>query len=372
MIRVCHLSSVHRGLDVRIFHKECASLAVAGYDTHLVIVANEKEVFTARKKGVTVHALELPIGRFTRMVKQAWCCYKIGKKIDANIYHFHDAELIPYGIILSLLGKKVIYDVHEDLPKDILTKDWIPHWGRRVMARFAHIVEYIGARYFFSISAATPSIRDRFSSLGAHCIDINNFPLVSELPDFLSWQNKKNEICYVGGIGKTRGIVEICDAMGIVENEVRLNLCGRFSEPVVEQKVKLSHGWRYINECGFLDRAGVQDTYSRSVAGLVTLHPISNYLDSLPVKMFEYMGAGIPVIASDFPLWREIIGGNQCGLLVDPLNPKEIAVAIDYLIDNPEGARRMGENGRKVVFKKYNWVVEEKKMLQFYEEVLSK
>lgn len=372
MIRVCHFSSAHRGLDVRIFHKECVSLSAAGYDTHLVIVANESEVIAAREKGVTIHVLKPPVGRISRMIRQAWNCFHVGKKIDADIYHFHDAELIPYGIILSLFGKKVVYDVHEDVPKDILTKQWIPRWARRLLAGGANCVEYIGARYFFSISAATPFIRDRFNSISAFCIDINNFPLISEMSELASWNNKKNEVCYVGGIGEIRGIVEVCDAMESVESDTRLNLCGKFSDVALEEKIKRSNGWRNVNELGFLDRAGVQAIYSRSFAGLVTLHPVMNYLDALPVKMFEYMSAGIPVIASDFPLWREIIEGNQCGLLVDPLKPEKIAEAIDYLIANPEEAIRMGQNGRKAVLEQYNWAIEEKKLLQFYEKILSK
>ncbi len=95
-----------------------------------------------------------------------------------------------------------------------------------------------------------------------------------------------------------------------------------------------------------------------------------NHVDAQPNKMFEYMSAGIPVIASDFPLWREIIEGCGCGICVDPLDPKKIAEAIDYLVDNPEIARRMGENGRKAVYDRYNWDVEEKKLLALYDSLL--
>ena len=109
---------------------------------------------------------------------------------------------------------------------------------------------------------------------------------------------------------------------------------------------------------------------SRSVAGLVTLHPVINYLDALPIKMFEYMAAGIPVIASDFPLWREIVVGNQCGLCVDPMDPAAIARAIDHLAQHPDEACQMGENGRRAVLEKFNWAVEEKKLIQLYEDLL--
>ena len=120
---------------------------------------------------------------------------------------------------------------------------------------------------------------------------------------------------------------------------------------------------------GWLDRQGVKTVLNESFAGLVTLHPIVNYLDALPVKMFEYMAAGLPVIASNFALWKQIIEGNQCGLCVDPLNPKAIAEAIDYLVTHPEEAEKMGLNGQRAVQELYNWGNEERKLIQLYESL---
>lgn len=371
MKRVCHLSSAHSGLDVRIFVKECASLAAAGYDTHLVINATAQDVAKAALKGVSVHPLAPPSGRFSRIFKQAWRCYKIGRQLNADIYHFHDPELIPYGMLLSLRGKEVIYDVHEDLPQDILSKDWIPFWARKTISAAAAAMEYIGAKWFFSVITATPFIAERFRRFNPQAIAVNNFPVLGEMDTAIPWGKKRAEVCYVGGIASIRGISEVIAAMGQLPSAIRLNLAGCFSEPAVEQATRIMPGWQQVNELGFVDRLGVREVLGRSVAGLVTLRPVINYLDALPVKMFEYMAAGIPPIASNFPLWRDIIEGHDCGLCVDPLDPAAIARAIDYLVTHPEEAQRMGNNGRRAVLEKYNWSLEETKLLRFYDRVLS-
>ena len=201
-------------------------------------------------------------------------------------------------------------------------------------------------------------------------VDINNYPLLEELEDTSFWAEKRKEVCYIGGIAKIRGIQEVCAAMALLKSDARLNLGGLFSEPSLENEVKSLPGWQRVNSMGFLDRDGVREVLRYSMAGLVTFLPKPNHIDAQPNKMFEYMSAGIPVIASDFPLWREIIGGNNCGLLVDPLDPAAIAKAIDYLVENSREAQRMGENGRKAVEVRYNWESEEKKHSKFYDRIL--
>ena len=156
-----------------------------------------------------------------------------------------------------------------------------------------------------------------------------------------------------------------------VESEIRLELAGPFFEANVSEEVRDYPGWSRVDELGFVDRAGVRDILGRSVAGLVTFHPVPNHVDAQPNKMFEYMSAGVPVIASDFELWKEIVLGNNCGLCVDPLSPRDLAKAIDYLVTHPAEAESMGDNGRRAVMERYNWSVEERKLLSIYEDLLA-
>lgn len=359
------MSSAHRGLDMRIFHKECVSLAEAGYETHLVIAASSAEVRKAAARSVSLHAMPPAGGRLGRMIGQAWRCYRMARKLDAEVYHFHDPELIPYGALLKLSGKRVIYDVHEDLPRDILDKEWIPLWARKLVAGTSEWVENAGARWFFDIVAATPFITRRFQRVRSSSVNVNNYPRPSELLPPAGSPARKKQICYAGGIERIRGLKVIIEALPLMP-EVRLALCGRFSDPTFEAELRAMTGWRQVDYLGYVDRSELQRVLSESVAGLVTLLPVPGYVDSNPTKMFEYMSAELPVIASDFPLWRGILEEAGAGICVDPQSPQAIAGAVLRIMDNPDEAVRMGKGGRAAILGKYNWPNEARTLLELY------
>jgi glycosyltransferase involved in cell wall biosynthesis len=361
--RIAHLTSAHPRNDTRIFIKQCRTLAAHGYDVTLVVADDKGD---ESRDGVRiVDAGRLP-GRLKRIFTTTRRVFDKAVALDADVYQLHDPELIPIGLRLKRRGKTVIFDSHEDVPRQLLGKPYLGTVSRQVLSQtFSWYQRYACAR-FDGIITATPFIRDTFLKINRNTIDVNNFPLIGELDAAVPWGQRRAEVCYIGGIGAIRGIREFVHAGALLHSPARLNLVGQFSEPAVEAEVKADPGWARVNELGVLDRAGVREVLKRSVAGVVGFHRLPNHVDAHPTKMFEYMSAGIPVIASDFPLWREIIEGNQCGVCVDPHDPQSIARAIDYLVSNPEQARRMGENGRKAVLEKYNWAVQATKLTDFY------
>lgn len=371
MSRAVHLTTVHPPFDTRIFHKECKTLAKAGYEVVLIAPHDRDETI----KDVKIRAVPKPKGRRERMTRTAWRVYCVALQEKADLYHFHDPELIPIGLLLRARGKRVIYDVHEDAPRQLLSKFWLPRWSRKVLAWITEAVEDLSARAFDGLVAATPTIAQRFPD--QKTVTVQNFPTLDELMPSQTLDTAQEHpplIVYVGGISTTRGIKEMVQAMSLLpeSQHVRLILAGLFQPPELEAELRQMPGWERVQFLGWQDHQRVAQLLSKAQIGLVILHPIINYLDSYPVKLFEYMAAGLPVIASNFPLWKEIVEGNECGLTVDPLNPKEIAKTIEYLLDNPDERRKMGENGRRAVLEKYNWDNESKKLLALYERVLKR
>ncbi|WP_286919581.1 glycosyltransferase family 4 protein [Pseudomonas sp. UBA6753] len=366
-MKIAHLTSAHPRYDTRIFLKECRSLALAGHDVHL-IVADGKGDETCDL--VNIYDVGVSLGRLNRMLSTTQRVFDKALTVDAEVYHLHDPELLPIGLRLKWRGKKVIFDAHEDLPKQLMGKPYLNAVSKVLLSNIFRLFEKIVCRRFDAIVTATPFITEKFRAINPASFTVNNYPMVGELAcGEIDWAKKKEEVSYIGGIASIRGILQVVTAMSHTSSDARLQLGGRFSEKTVENEAKSHDGWSKVDELGFVDREGVRDALARSVGGVVTFLPAPNHIDAQPNKMFEYMSAGVPVIASNFPLWRDIIEGNGCGLCVDPMDPKQIAQAIDYLIGHPEDAEAMGRRGQLAVQQKYNWSIEEKALLGVYERL---
>ena len=366
-MKICHLTSVHARLDTRIYLKQSCSLAAAGHDVHLVVADGKGPEVQC---GVSIDDVGRAQGRIARMHQTTRRLLEKALVLDADIFHLHDPELIPIGLQLKKRGKKVIFDAHEDLPKQIFSKPYLNPLARWLLSRFFALYESRVCGRFDAIVTATPAIRDKFLRMNPRTVDINNFPIWGELAAPAStWESRKPHVCYIGGIAAMRGIREMVRAMEHVRSDARLQLAGNFSEPPVEEEVRTYPGWSRVDACGFVDRGEVRQILSQAVGGIVTFHPAPNHMDAQPNKMFEYMSAALPIIVSNFPLWQEIIDTYQCGICVDPLNPVELGRAIDYLIDNPSDAEAMGSRGYNAVQNHYNWPAEELKLFALYEQL---
>ena len=365
MTRICHMTSAHPVKDVRIFYKECQALREMGLDVYLLAKSEQSSIIG----GIHLVGLHPFKNRLTRILLYPWIILYKAYQVKAEVYHFHDPELLFIGILLKLTGKKVIYDAHENVPLQVRGKFYLIQPFRWLMAKTVKIFEEMGVGVFDGTVVATESIQHRFPQRYLHKIEVvRNFVDPDEIKP-LPFSQKLKTLCYVGGITHNRGVdilVKSIEGTGWT-----LHLAGKVYNERYLRKMKKMKGWENVNYLGVIDREGIKKLYENSCVGMLLLRPREGFKDSLPIKLFEYMAAGIPVMASDFPLWREMIEDNRCGICVDPLNVEEIRHQISKLLDDTGLAREMGRNGRELVVNRYNWNQEKKKLKKFYARILS-
>ncbi|HOF54848.1 MAG TPA: glycosyltransferase family 4 protein [Prolixibacteraceae bacterium] len=368
-MKIAHLTSVHQRFDTRIFLKQCKSLSRKGWDVSLVVADGKND---EKRDSIDIYDVGIGGNRIERFVLTTTKIFAKALELNAEIYHLHDPELIPIGLRLKKVGKIVVFDSHEDVPLQIKTKPYLGRILGMLVAGLYKLYEKSALKKFDLIVTSTTLIRDKMKQINPDVIEIQNFPMIDEFPSEPNdWQMKENQVCYIGSLTAIRGIKEMVKAISLTNSDTRLVLGGSFSETSFEKKVKSLEGWKLTEYKGFLNRMAIKEILSKSIAGLVVLHPTCNHMDALPVKMFEYMSAGIPVIASNIPLWESIVLGNNCGYCVDPFNSLEIAHAIEFFVSHPAVAETMGQNGRKAVRNLYNWQNEEIKLINAYEKLAS-
>lgn len=365
MSKICHITSAHPRYDIRIFVKESVTLLNAGHSVSLIVADDMPDEI---KLGVNIYSVGKPTTRKDRMRHTPNKVYNKILELKPEFVHFHDPELLIMCRKLTKLGIKVIYDVHEDLPKQVMSKHWIPKFIRPLISTLVKNLEKSCTKKFFGIITATPIIAKRFSEHNPNTISVCNYPILSELNQMnVNWDSRDNSLCYIGSISKTRGIIPIVKSLA--KSNLKLELAGSFSGDITLENLMHLSGHEKIDYLGILNRSEIVKLLSRVKVGLVTLLPTPSYIESLPIKMFEYMVSGIPIIASDFPLWRDIINKYQCGILVNPEDSEAIANACMKLINNPEESWRMGERGREAVLNEFNWEAESGKLVAMYRAV---
>lgn len=371
MKKICVITTVHSAFDVRIFHKEAKSLAAAGYRVSLIAPHSKNEVV----ENIEIIAMPIAKNRQSRFLFSGARAFKLALEQKADVYHFHDPEFLPWALLLKKkTNAKVIYDSHEDVPKQILSKEWIPRILRFPMSAFFNFFEKKITRKFDAVIAVTPAVAEKF--FVPQKIYLANYPRLEYFNLLQNYPKRRDNpktftIIYAGGLTRIRGVKEIIEAyrLLLLDYRIRFKLAGGFSEKEFENEIKKNAIWKKIDYLGFLPLNAVYQHFATVDAGLICLLPEPNYIDSSPNKMFEYMAAGLPVVASDFPAWKKIIETNNCGLCVDPKNPQAIAEAIGYLFQHPDKAKKMGKNGRGAVEQKYSWENESKKLIYLYEKI---
>ncbi len=366
MMKVCVITTVHPPDDIRI-SKELETLVKAGYN---VVYIAQKGKFGKNK--VEYRPITRYHGRIIRLVKGSREALEQALEVNADIYHFHDPELIGLGKKLKRRGKKVVYDIHEEYPSVILSKNWVPRYLRKVVARLVDSYERRAVYLMDGIVVVVPEQLERFSGKEKFAI-LPNFPDTQLLE---SIRNKKKDgedvkFVYLGSIDIDRSIVEMIEAFVMLRKKyhIRFDLLGPIHDKslrnYITEKESQTDGLAYR---GTLAHNDALEIVSESDVGLMVMHRGRSKEMSSPLKMYEYLGLGLPIIASDFRKWREILDEKPCALFVDPDSPSDIAEKMEILIKDKKLRNNMRENAIEIS-SKYSWKSIENRLLTLYKSL---
>lgn len=350
----------HKPLDTRIFHKEARYLQAAGWDVYLIIPHHED--FT--RDSIQIISVPLPLKGWEQLIKCPWnILRKSLSQPKDSIFHLHDSELLKVGLMLKLLGRKVIYDAHEDTPLQISYQHWIPWPVKKPYAWMYRVLEKMAGWWFDAVIVAEPVIAKYFPARKVTLI--RNFPIVASFQREVNHKDRQNNLVYVGLLSKARGVEEMLEGHRRAYEKIPVDfvLGGKFAPAALEQELLGKYKVHYRS---WLPYDEMIDALYSSKVGIIVPHPIERYKTNYPVKLFEYMAAGLPVIASKEGESAAFVRESDAGILVDPLNVDEIAGAIVTLISDPSSAEAMGKRGRQLIFEKYNWEKESEKLLTLY------
>jgi len=366
-IKVCHFTTVHKRTDVRVFYKQCVSLSEAGYDVHLVVADGKGDACVNKVK---IHDVGKMPNRLFRMVVSPIKMLNLLIALKCSIYQFHDPELLPMSLLLKLLIKaKVIYDSHECYADYFLHKDYLPKVIRPFCSKAIRAIEqFVGKRLDWVI-VTTEYHEASLKGINKHLDIIYNYPLLSEWDNVVPSDNSiKKGVCYIGNITEERGITQLIRAIEKVD--CVLHLAGDYEPREYRQELTRLPGWEKVIEYGYVNRQQAAEIISKSLLGVVLFLPKPIHYTSLSTKVFEYMAGGIACLVSDFPIWQNIVSKYNCGICVNPLDTEQIAKQISYLLQNPDVANAMGEQGKKKILDEFNWETQEPKLFNIYRTLL--
>jgi len=369
-MRCTHISVIHRPWDTRIFYKECRALAQAGYETHLVIggPATQSPI-----EGVHLHSLSDDPAR--PRVRKQWRrqarAARIALRLRPSIYHLHDPHLIPLGLGLKALGARVVYDRHEDFPAHARSKLLGRPARAWLKATMWRALEWLAARTFDGFVCASPDLVAPLPRGSA--IVVNNYPLRSLFESEPAPPADRNDtIVYAGMITAIRGLNELIEAVEMLpaDRQWRLQLIGTFRPASLIDRIRASPATHRIDVLPWQPYPVMLEHLARARAGVILLHPVPNHYDpTRSNKLFEYMAAGLPVVASALPRWKDVVEGVGCGLTVDPQDPVAIAGALERLLTDSAEAGAMGRRGREAFLSTFNWDAEAARLLSLYDRL---
>lgn len=366
---ICHVISGYFRDNPRIFERQCLSLHDIGYEvTILTNDGGSKEIVS----GINIIPTQVYFeSRLKVIIFATFQFIREAKKINADYYQLHSPELLPLGLILKLFRKKVLYDAHEDIQNHILDKERIPKYFRKFLSKIVTALMDFSLRIFDGLLTPHNHVYDKLIRLNKNTKLITNFPKTLSKAELKSeeYMQRDNILCYSGTVYPHSSQPEIITAIKDLHN-ISYHIAGVISDDMKPMFTELESNKRF-RFLGYLPANKLSDFYTKSTIGICVI----NYMGNLGFrkgtfavnKIFEYMASGLPIICSDYDLWKEFVERYNCGICVEPMNAEQIKGAIEFLSLNKNIAYKMGQNGKNAILKEFNWAKEEKKYLSLFE-----
>lgn len=368
---ILHFTSVHGRTDTRVRYKEAESMA-ARYPGRVALFVMDGQG-DARDDASTLRIVDIggrPRGRIARVLKGNWRAFRAVRAAAPRIAQFHDPELIPAGLMLKLFGVKVIYDIHEDVPKQVQSKAYIrPALLRRVMSGVIRAVEGFAVRRFDAAVVAVDSIGRRFPQ--HKVLLIRNFPRA----DLMTRSREPADpaqrfvINYAGSLTQVRGILDLVEAVALLPDRMELHLFGTWHPAGFQEACQALRGWSKCRFRGRVPHDEVVQHMQEAHLGVQLTHDIPNHTGGLATKVFEYLFLGVPVLMSDTAEKRGIYGDLVS--YAAPADPKAIAVAIREIAAEYEGVAARTRDNAPRVRASYSWEAEAARLGDLYDRLLA-
>lgn len=370
------MTSAHPADDPRIAHKEALSAALHGHEVYLVAPQS-----SARPpEPVVLLAVNRSQSRIARAVLGSAKSLLAARKTHADVYHLHDSELLLWVPLFRLITRgAVIFDSHESLPDQVMSKNWLPRWSRPVVSATSRLALRVLGAFCTGIVHAVPYTLGSFGKRPEALV--RNYPILAEEAQPCSAtpsaatpvQSETGALraVYVGAISRIRGseeMIRLCADLGPA-HQFSLTLAGTVEPESHLEELRSLPGWQCVDYRGRIDHAQIPEVLAQADVGLALLHPVPNYVVSYPTKVFEYIAAGLAVVASDFPFWRELFSEVETVVFVDPVDRAAVAKAVLELAEDSDERRAACARSRAYVIEHLNWAHEYDRLAELYATV---
>jgi glycosyltransferase involved in cell wall biosynthesis len=373
---ICIITSIHPDYDGRVY-KHCLSARRMGCRTVLISPWKPRDLGDGIEH--RTFARSAGLGGRLKIYRDVW---RLMKQTPADIYHFHDLDLLPTMVAWRFRsGRPVVYDVHENYPDEMRTRHWIPAALREPLSATVKYTELVGASLLRNIVIVVENQRRTVGKRWLNTAMVRNFaPRSMHEGAAMDHDRRPNAVIMTASAYVANGVLLFLDVAERVlqrRQDVTFYLADRFrSDTALRQ--------RAIERLGRPPLAGhvqmlpnvlpleIMAHVNKGTIGAAFDLRVPERVKALPMKLFEYMAGELPIVATDLPHSRQFIEDARCGLLGRPEDPQSLADAIFYLLEHPREAREMGRRGARAFLERFNWESQDALLADFYLRALRK